>query len=167
MFLDDFHLCGTAKFKKLVIDKLFSLFLIRSKESEALNYIGLNIRCNTAHSGIIVDQIQCASFHEHIPNNRERLKNKPSHLSEFEKKKYEHSSLIGKLNLFTTQTRPDIAFVVCEVSGAYSNGEFLKLNKFISHVVTDYLKLRFHHMSDRGGFLLSAAVNRHLPFHPL
>ena len=101
-----------------------------------------------------MDQIQYASSLEQMAISRERLNNKSSELSEFEKAEF--SSLIGQLNWIATQPRPDIAFEACELSGAYSKdkvGDILKLNKVISRVVTDCVKLRFHQMIDLSGFL--------------
>ena len=75
VYVDDFLWCGTEKFKALVIDKLASLFLIGSKESGALSYIGLNIRCDTGNSGISVDQMQYASSLEYLSVSRDDICN--------------------------------------------------------------------------------------------
>ena len=149
VYVDDFLWCGTREFEVTVIKKIEDLFLIGSKESGSFKYIGLNIRSIPRNGNMVVDQIQYATTLKPIPISRERMNNKQSQLSDGEKSDYR--SLIGQLNWMATQTRPDIAFEVCELSGAFSTatiGDIIKLNKVVNRVVSDCMKIKFPRMED-------------------
>ena len=74
------------------------------------------------------------------------MNNKLSALSDKEKKKYK--SLVGQFIWLSTQTRPDIAFDVCELSTLSKRAtvsDLMRL-KVISRVTTDHIKLCFPKM---------------------
>ena len=149
VYVDDFLWCGTERFKNKIVEKLNDLFLIGSKESGMFKYVGLNIQSSVGGQVMTIDQTHYASTLQPISLSRERLNNKSSELSDNEKQEYR--SLVGQLNWLATQTRPDISFESCELSGAYSNatiGDALRLNKVIGRVISDCQKLRFPRMSD-------------------
>lgn len=57
--------------------------------------------------------------------------------------KKSYMSLIGQLNWLVSNTRPDIVFGSCDLNISYNKDNFLKLNKLISGVTHDVLKLFF------------------------
>ena len=149
VYVDDFLWCGTQKFQKEIIQKINQLFFIGSNASGVFKYVGLNIDSANHGKEITVDQIHYASTLQPIPLSRERKNTKSSDLTDYEKSEYR--SLVGQLNWVATQTRPDIAFEVCELSGVYNSatvGDVIRLNKIVSHLISDCLKLRFPQMSD-------------------
>ena len=147
VYVDDFLWTGTKRFETSVIKKLSNLFLIGSVESGAFKYVGLNIQYQSQGHGLSVDQIQYASSLEPVSVSRKRANEKSSDLSEEERAEYR--STVGQLNWIATQTRPDIAFDVCELSVSYpcaTVGDLLRLNKVIQRIQSDNVKLRFRKM---------------------
>ena len=55
-------------------------------------------------------------------------------------------SLVGQLNWITTNTRPDIAYEVCDLSTSYKTatvGDLLRMNKVIRLVKGEVMRLKF------------------------
>ena len=147
VYVDDFLWAGTAEFEKKVIKKLSSLFLIGCSESGAFKYVGVSINYNLTTSNVSVDQIQYASSLKPVHVSRQRANDKSNDLSDMEK--VEYRSLIGQLNWIATQTRPDLAFDICELSGSCGSatvGDLMRLNKIVERVKTDNVKLTFQKM---------------------
>ena len=150
VYVDDFLWAGTQRFEGHIIDNLSEIFRIGSSASKTFKYIGLNI-VSTEDGNITVDQFQYASSLKPISVSRHRAAVKTSELSESEKTEYR--ALIGQLNWIATQTRPDIAFDVCELSVSSSRatiGDLLRLNKVILRITTDNVKLCFPKMHPLG-----------------
>ena len=146
VYVDDFLWAGTKLFKEQVIDKMQQMFCIGSYASASFRYIGLDI--NDVAEGVTVNQCQYASTLTpvNIAGQRGCLKN--SCLSDKEKKEYR--ALVGQLSWISTQTRPDVAFDVCELSGICKKatiGDALRLNKVISRILSDNYYLLFQRMS--------------------
>ena len=142
IYVDDFIWAGTADFESGVIEKIRDKFLIGSSASRAFCYVGLNMV--STNEGVTVDQFQYASSLEPICISRGRSTNKHSELSESEKTDYR--GLLGQLNWLATNTRPDIAFDICDLSVSIKKAtiaDLLRLNKVVDRVVKDSVKLLF------------------------
>ena len=142
IYVDDFLYAGSTEFNKSVIEKLKSKFLIGSSASQSFKYVGLNIESTS--EGILVDQLQYAKGLQPICVSRVRAMNKGSELSEEEKAEYR--AILGQLNWIATNTRPDIAFDVCELSVSLKEAtmtDLLRLNKVVERVTKDSVKVSF------------------------
>lgn len=147
VYVDDFLWAGTTNFENCVINILRTKFLIGSSSSKSFRYVGLNIV--SKGDEIMVDQLQYASSLQTISINKARSSNKLCELSETEKNEYR--ALVGQLNWLAANTRPDIAFDICELSVATKKatvGDLLKLNKVVDRVVKDSVKLHFPAMQE-------------------
>ena len=143
LYVDDFLWVGDSIFKESIVDKLSEMFLIGSSASKAFKYIGLNIG-EQSDGTTQVDQFDYAHTLKPIEISHQRSRNKLSELSE--KEKGEYRAILGQLNWIATQTRPDIAFDVCELSVGYNNAtvaDILQLNKVIRRVTSDNVRLHF------------------------
>ena len=142
IYVDDFIWAGSTDFESCVIEKLRDKFLIGSSASRAFRYVGLNMV--STNEGMTVDQFQYASSLQPICISRGRSTNKNSELSESEKTDYR--GLLGQLNWLSTNTRPDIAFDVSELSVSIKKAtiaDLMRLNKLVDRVTKDSVKLLF------------------------
>ena len=147
IYVDDFLWAGTTNFENCVVNILRTKFLIGSSSSKSFRYVGLNIVSEGEE--IMVDQLQYASSLQPISINKARSSNKLCELSEIEKNEYR--ALVGQLNWLAANTRPDIAYDICELSVATKKatvGDLLKLNKVVDRVVKDSVKLHFPAMQE-------------------
>ena len=146
VYVDDFFWAGTNDFKICVIDKLCDLFLIGSSATQSFTYIGLNLSAEP--KGIFIDQHKYASCLEPVKISRQRASLKNSDLTDAEKTDFR--CLLGQLNWLSTQTRPDLAFDVCELSSSFKKAtveDLLRLNKLVLRAKGDILKILFPKMS--------------------
>lgn len=151
VYVDDFLWAGTPEFEQCVIMKLCDKFIIGSAESRSFRYLGLNVMCDD-DGNITLDQIQYASALTLLALSRSRAIMKESVLSESEKREYR--ALVGQLNWIATHTRPDISFDVCELSvntNKATVSDLLRLNKVISRVKNDHMKLCIPKMGSLSG----------------
>ena len=142
LYVDDFLYCGTEKFKRDIVSKINNYFTVGNEECDVFKYIGLNIMSKAGKFNTLLDQIQYCCSLKPMPLSRGRLNNRLAELSPSEKTEFR--SLIGQLNWVATQTRPDIAFDVCELSGLVKNAtvaDVLKLNKVVARLTTDCFKI--------------------------
>ena len=148
LYVDDFLWAGSKLFKSQVVDKLNHLFLIGSTASKAFKYVGLNIA--VASDGCTtVDQFEYIQTIEPVTVSSKRTMVKSADLSDREKAEYR--ALVGQLNWVATHTRPDAAFDVCELGANYNSatvGDLLRLNKVVSRLKTDNLRLQFPKMEN-------------------
>ena len=143
LYVDDILWAGEECFKEGVIDKLCQMFLIGSSSSNDLKYIGLRIQSSN-EDGATIDQDDYIKSIRTIDITKERMNNKNSDLSEAER--CEFRSLVGQLNWVATQTRPDIAFDVCELSSIQKNAtvaDLCRLNKVVTFLKNNRLQLHF------------------------
>ena len=148
LYVDDFLWAGETCFQNEVVEKLRDLFLVGKTASKSFKYIGLNIQ-NMSDGSITVDQFQYIQSVKPVLISRERMNNKFSDLSD--KEKTEYKSLVCQLNWIATQTRPDIAFDICEFSTLHKKAtvaDLVRLNKVISRVNTDNIRLCFPKMTN-------------------
>ena len=142
IYVDDFLWVGSDAFKNTIIEQLKEKFLIGSSGSAAFKYIGLNI--DSRENCIYVDQGQYINSLEPIKISRGRSRQRDSLLLDEEKTAFR--TLVGQLNWITTNTRPDIAYDVCDLSTSCKTatvGDLLRMNKVIKHVKEDIMMLRF------------------------
>ena len=142
IYVDDFLYAGSKEFTRCIIEKLKNKFLIGSSASQTFKYVGLNIQ--SAEEEILVDQLQYTAGLQPINISRARATNKGSELSE--KERSEFKGLVGQLSWIAVNTRPDIAFDVCELSVAIKNAtimDLLRLNKVVERVTKDSVKVVF------------------------
>ena len=145
LYVDDFLWAGTPSFEVNVIEKLSGMFLIGSSGYNAFKYIGLNVISVEGHT--TVDQFDYARSLKPVTISRQRMNDKYSDLSENEKADYR--ALVGQLNWIATQTRPDIAYDVCELSVSLNKAnvnDLIRLNKVILRVTTDNMRLYYPKM---------------------
>ena len=146
VYVDDFLWMGTQVFRERVIDILRGEFSIGSTASSTFKYIGLKV--DSTDRGITVSQHGYAGLLAPLRLGCGRSAAKSSELSENEKREFR--ALIGQLSWIATQTRPDIAFDVCELSGHCKNAtiaDVVRLNKIISRVIGDQFCLLFEKLS--------------------
>ena len=189
LYVDDILWSGEASFKLEVIDKLSDMFTISNSSSKVFKYIGLNIE-NPDDGTSSIDQCDYITTVRPIPLSKARMNNKHSELTE--KEKGEYRSLVGQLNWIATQTRPDIAFDVCDHSSKFKNAtvaDICSLNKVVSRLHSTSLKLHYpvmpsfsncflecftdasfanlHDSSSQGGFIifLSSTEGKRCPIY--
>ena len=146
--VDDFLWAGNDWFKHNIIGNIAKKFCVGSADTAVFKYVGLHI-ASSGQMNSSVDQLHYANSIEKISISRARANNKNSDLSEKEKKEYR--SLVGQLNWLSTQTRPDIAFDTCLLSGAFSKatvGDLIKLNKLADRVKNQCVKIVFPRLDD-------------------
>ena len=156
LYVDDILWAGEDAFKTNIIDQLCKLFQIGNSESNAFKYIGLNIESD-GQEATNVDQLYYIDSVKAIPISKARVNNKNSDLSEKEKASYR--SLVGQLNWIATQTRPDIAFEVCELSSMLKNAtvaELLRLNKLVLKLQKSHIILSFPGMQSLDDCIIEA-----------
>ena len=110
LHVDDFLFGGTQSFLEEVIDKLRTIFLIGSEESNSFKYLGLNISeeedCITLSQKSYIKSLQEMKVDMNI--------NKDTVLSTSQQS--ELRAMCGQLNWIATQSRPDISYDVCQLS---------------------------------------------------
>ncbi|KAK4329336.1 hypothetical protein Pmani_000306 [Petrolisthes manimaculis] len=118
-------------------ERLCQIFRMGGSESKAFKYVGLNI-VSYGDGSVTLDQNQYAATLTPISVSKQKATVKSCELSESERSEYR--AVLGQLNWIATHTRPDIAFEVCELSGACSKAtiaDLLRLNKVIDRVKND------------------------------
>ena len=128
IYVDDFLYCGTDIFQKNIVSKIYTNFQIGSSEAGLFRYLGINIASYSKQKSSI-DQFDYGLSLKPMSISKARLNNKNSELTEKEKSDYR--SIVGQLHWMATQTRPDIAFDACELSGSISKATVADVGRLI------------------------------------
>ena len=104
--VDDFFFWGTDEFKRKVISPVHEKFVIESEYHTAFKYLGLNVR-------------QLANYYIHVDQIHYGKSVKESPIAEAEIKDFRR--LIGQLGWPANQTRPNLAFDLCDLSSRVKN----------------------------------------------
>ena len=149
--VDDFFWSGTKELKSGVMDGIMETFRISSDLHDSFNFLGLDIK--ETCSGVDMDQNIYAEGIQYVPcsdrGDKHRL------LTEDEKAPLR--SAIGQLCWLANQTRPDIAYDVCQLSVRYKSAtvsDIFIANKTIKRVKNNDLKLTFPKLIDNGEYIL-------------
>ena len=144
--VDDFFWSGDSDLQGKVINRLRDTFHISTDLHDSFNFIGLDF--NQTRNCIEIDQSIYAEGIEFVPclNKTDKFRL----LTEEEKEPLR--SAIGQLCWLANQTRPDIAYEVCQLSVRYNNAQVLDIvnaNKTIKKVkhnklILKYPKLKFN-----------------------
>ena len=137
----DFLWSGSKEFVSHVIEPLKKIFKISREHEFAFQYIGLNVK--PENQSIIIDQMNYIQSIQPINIDRTRLKYKDLETNESEK--HQLHALLDQLNWVATMSRPEISFLVSEISGVQSKSkvsDLLKTNKILREIKNDSLKIK-------------------------
>ena len=145
--VDDFVYCGTEKWHKDVMDRLYTIFKISNHSQGSFKYTGLNVV--QTNSSVVVNQYDYIASLVPIEINSDRASKKEDELTVEEKAKIR--SIGGQLLWVTTQTRPDAAYDSCWVSNYGKNPTVRKLleaNKAVKKLQMTKSRLLFPDLGD-------------------
>ena len=145
LHVDDFFHCGTVSFQNTTIKAIKCEFEISKEADRNFSYIGLEIEQTDnaliLHQKEYIDKLECIALDTSI-NKNEILSTE---------KFIQLRSLIGQLAWVSGQTRPDIAFDVCQLSVNLNRAtinDVLKANKCVKKLKRDDIELRFPDLGD-------------------
>ena len=110
--VDDILFAGTTVFMHSVMNPLMNSLKIGSTDERSFKYIGVNIE--QKEKLIMINQTDYVSSLEPVFISKERLQRRFDELGVRELESYR--AIVGQLNWLSTQTRPDIAFSVSQLS---------------------------------------------------
>ena len=131
--VDDFLWSGTTDFERNFISKLRNMFVIGKENQSIFKYLGINLI--EKDSDITIDQINYSdnikliNLKNNDINSKDRLQ-----------------SQIGKLLWISSQTRPDIAFDVCQLGTSFKNSgeqDIKYVNKALTYLKQDSLQIKY------------------------
>ena len=141
--VDDFLWCGTSNFGTEVIEGLRKIFLLGTEQSGIFKYLGLNLQQHCDRTIVVNQHTQVDDLK--VPNvNHERRLQKEDSLTSGEISTLR--SICGQLNWLSSQTRPDLAFDVCDLSCSVKNGNvshLLRAIKVIRKAQSDRVSIKF------------------------
>ena len=146
--VDDFLFGGTNEFILNVMNPIKQKFVIGSECHTVFKYIGLNVNQLSDHS-ILVDQATYIDSIQEISISKERKGEKDSPLTEHELN--DLRSVIGQLGWVAGQTRPDLAFDLCDLSSRIKNAtvqDLLRANKVVIKAKSEHVVLRYQSFDD-------------------
>ena len=149
--VDDFFWSGETELKSCVMDGLMETFKISSDLHDSFNFLGLGIRQDL--SGVEMNQNIYVEGIQYVPCSDKRDK----HRLLTDNEKIPLRSAIGQLSWLANQTRPDIAYDVCQLSVRYNSAtvsDILNANKTIKKVKNNDLELKFPKLKDSGEYIL-------------
>ena len=128
--VDGFWWGGTEQFEVKTIKLIKKFFRISLEELETFMYLGLNVQ--QTYDYINIDQSSYINESKVVEISQEKQKNKFAQLNKDETRQLR--GLAGQLNWIASQTRPDIAYNVCEVSVSIKNAtinDLIEATKYI------------------------------------
>ena len=146
LWVDDIFHAGSKDFEQKVMTKIHNEFLIGRTAEETFLYIGLSIE--TTEAGITLDQINYIKDRVEPAQLRGGSNDRP--LDKEEMKLLRRQT--GKINWAATQSRPDLAYDVVELSTKFKRGtlnDLKKANKAIIKLTSNPTKLLFPKISGK------------------
>ena len=140
LWVDDIFHAGSEDFEEEVMREIHREFLIGRTAEETFLYIGLSIE--TTSAGITLDQIGYIKDRVETAELRGGSNDRP--LDKEEMKLLRRQT--GKINWAATQSRPDLAYDVVELSTKFKKGtlgDLKKANKAINKLTSNPTKLLF------------------------
>ena len=146
MHVDDIFWAGTAKFNSSVIGSIHNEFRVGSGSTGMFKYIGLQIaECET---NVKMSQHDYVSTLREIPLDSKRKSSRSSFLTTNELEEFRVA--VGQLIWLANQTRPDVAFEICELSTHCHNAtveDAIQANKVITKVKSQQVNLLFEKLN--------------------
>lgn len=139
-YVDDILWSGNSHFREMVIKRLVKLLEISVENSEAFDYVGIQLKQEEDKSIIL-------SQHAYINSIEEiEVKDSDKHrlLCKEEIKKLRRAA--GQLNWATNISRPDMGFGACEVATSVPKAtvsSILNANKWIRHIKNNQSHIKF------------------------
>ena len=147
MHVDDIFWAGTTHFSDSVITAIHRKFNVGSGSAGKFKYIGLEIKGYDDH--ITMSQNDYVQDLKPIQMDHKMKANRSSLLSDEELEEYR--VVVGQLMWLANQTRPDIAFEVCELSTHCHNAtveDEINANKVVSKVKKRNVGLNISRLTD-------------------
>ena len=140
--VDDFLFGRTELILNKVINPIKYVFTIGSEHCAAFKYLGLNI--SQPNSEIMINQVNYIKSVDYIAILNDRKIREDDLLCKEETDNLR--TLVGQLGWITGQTRPDLAFEVCQLSSILNHSkldDILKANKLFLKAKKENILLRF------------------------
>ena len=131
--VDDLLWAGTDEFQINVIKRIHQHFIVGSSDCGTFQYVGIMIKQN--EMGIQLNQNGYVLSIEDISLSKQRASRRSDNLSVSEASGLK--ALIGQLVWLSSQSRPDISFDVCQLSGRCRDAkveDLLSTNKVVRSV---------------------------------
>ena len=146
--VDDFFWSGSAKFENNEINRLRSIFKIGNKEEKVFKYIGIEVHHNKEVTEIGQNTYVAGIYPIKLSDIS---KKKEKHELADEKEQIEFRALCGQLIWVASQTCPDVAFDVCELSTKYGKvtyDDIHKANKVVKRLKDEQVSLKYSFKGD-------------------
>ena len=152
--VDDILWAGTPEFFTTIVEAMKEKLTIgTSNDGKSFKYIGVNI---VQKNGVLgLHQNDYVDSLEEIDLTQARASRRLDHLGKRELQDYR--ALVGQLNWLGTQTRPDVAFDVCELSTVLNVAtvdDVLRANKVVKKVKQRRVTLQFRSLDCTDGYTL-------------
>ena len=156
--IDDFLHAGTAEFEVRVIQKLCIRFLAGKQKDSHFKYVGYQI--TQLSSGILMDQNQYVENIEVRNLSAERESQKNDLLSTSEMTGYR--AMVGSLNWVVQGTRPDLAFMMTELSTKFRNAkisDYLTVKKVLVKAKTAKCEVFFPYLGSPKDWIIAVCAD--------
>ena len=111
--VDDFLWCDTSNLGREVIETLRGTFHLGAEQSEIFRYLGLNLQQQCNKTIVVNEHTQADSLKTPVISHERKAQKEDGLTSE---EITNLRSVCGQLNWLSSQTRPDLAFDVCDLS---------------------------------------------------